>query len=102
MFTFWRKSESGLPGPKELPTAVYRDIVTKLGGEPDETSALKAVIRPKEGDKETFEIRVFDKARAASQRITVKDYDSLTEHPGLILYEGWYNKIAQAEIRKKQ
>ena len=102
MFAFWKKNESGLSGPKELPNAVYRDIVTKLGGDPDKTSALKAVIRPKEGEKDTFDVRVFDKDHAASLKIAVKDYNSLTEHPELILYEGWYNKMAQTGIKKRR
>jgi hypothetical protein len=101
MFTFWKKNESGLPGPKEIPNPVYRDIVSKLKGDPDKTSDLKAVMRPKEGYKDTFEVRVFDGAQAASKKITVKDYNSLTEHPELILYDGWYNKAAEAEIKKR-
>jgi hypothetical protein len=102
MFAFWKKNESGLPGPKEIPNTVYRDIVTKLGGDPDKTSALKAVIRPREGEKDTFEVRVFDKDHATSLKIAVKDYHSLTEHPELILYEGWYNKMAQTGIEKRR
>jgi hypothetical protein len=102
MFTFWKKNDSGLPGPKGVPDPVYRDIVTQLGGNPDKISALNAVIRPKEGEQNTFEVRVFDKGQAGSQKITVKDYNSLTDHPELILYEGWYNKTAQAEIRKRR
>ena len=102
MFAFWKKNESGLSGPKEIPNAVYRDIVTKLGGDPDKTSALKAVVRPREGEKDTFEVRVFDKDHATSLKIAVKDYNSITEHGELILYEGWYNKMAQTEIKKRQ
>jgi len=101
MFAFWNKNTGGLPGPKELPNPVGRDIVAKLGGDPDKSWGLKAVIRPKEGYKDTFEVRVFDGVQAASRQITVKDYHSLTEHPELILYDGWYNKGGQAEIKKR-
>ena len=102
MFTFWKKSKSGLPGPKELPNPVGRDIVTKLGGDPNKVWDLKSVSRPREGYRDTFDVRVFNKAQAASQKITVGDYDSLTEHPELILYEGWYNILEGAEIRKRE
>ncbi len=99
---FWKKDKSALPGPKDLPNPVGRDIVTKLGGDPEKVwNTFKAVIRPKEGAKDAFEVRVFDGVQAASKKITVKDYNSLTEHPELILYEGWYDKSAQAEIKKK-
>ena len=60
-------------------------------------------MRPKEGgDKDTFEVRVFDGTQAASQKITVKDYDSLNGHPELILYDGWYNNRFQAEVKKRE
>ncbi len=45
--------------------------------------------------------RVFDGNQAASKKITVKDYHSLTENPELILYDGWYNTRQQAEIKKR-
>ena len=100
---FWKKDKDALPGPKGVPKAVGRDIVTKLGGDPDRTwKDYKAVMRPKEGYKNTFEVRVFDGVEAASKKIAVKDYNSLTEHPELILYEGWFNKSAQAEIKKRE
>jgi len=99
---FWKKSKSGLPGPKDPPNPVGREIVTVLGGNPDKIWYFKAVMRPKEGEKNTFEVRVFDPAQAGSQKITVQDYNSLTEHPELILYEGWFNeKSAEAKMEKK-
>ncbi len=99
---FWKKSKSGLPGPKSLPNPVGREIVTELGGNPDIIWNYKAVWRPEEGQKDAFEVRVFDERQAASQKITVQDYNSLTEHPELILYEGWFNEKREAKIKKKQ
>jgi hypothetical protein len=101
MFSFWKKSKSGLLGPKELPNPVGRNIVRYLGGDPDKTWDLKAVMRPKEGYQDIFEVRVFDGAQAASKKITVKDYNSLTENPELILYDGWYSTKGEAEIKKR-
>ena len=57
---------------------------------------------PKEEEKDTFEVRVFNEAQAASQKVIVKDYNSLSEHPELILYEGWFNKMGQAKVEKRQ
>ncbi len=103
MFKFWGKSKSGLPGPEELPNPVGRDIVAKLGGDPDKIWYLKAVLRPKEGYKDTLEVRVFDGNQVAAQKITVEDYNSLNEHPELILYDGWYQTIVpgKAEIKRR-
>jgi hypothetical protein len=98
----WGKSKSELPGPKELPTAVGREIVTKLGGNPDRIWHFKAVIHPREGRIDIFDVRVFDPSQASSQKISVKDYNSLTEHPDLILYEGWFSNRSEAEIKKTQ
>ena len=99
---FWKRDKNALPGPKSVPSPVGRDIVTKLGGNPEQVwNSFKAVIRPKEDGKDTFEVRVFDGAQASARDVSVKDYNSLDEHPELILYEGWYNKSAQAEIRKR-
>lgn len=55
-------------------------------------------MRPKEGYKGTFDVRVFDGIQAISQKITIKDYNSLTEHPELILYEDWFNKNWEASL----
>ena len=99
---FWKKDKNALPGTKGIPTPVGRDIVTKLGGDPEQVwHNFKVVIRPKEGVKDTFEVRVFDGAQASARNVSVKDYNSLNEHPELILYEGWYNKEAEAEIKKR-
>ncbi len=100
MFSFFEKNKNGLPGPKKIPPPVGRDIVTKLGGEPNWTWDLKTVSRPKEGVKDTFEIRVFDPSQAASTGVKVENFDSLNEHPELILYEGWHNERA-SEMKKR-
>ena len=100
---FWKKDKNALPGPKGVPNPVGRDIVSKLGGNPEQVwNSFKAVIRPKEGVKDTFEVRVFDGAQPLARNVSVKDYNSLKEHPELTLYEGWYNnKNAEAEIKKR-
>jgi hypothetical protein len=98
---FWKKDKNALPGPKGVPDPVGREIVQNLGGNPDKVWNLKAVIRPKEGEKDTFEVRVFNGEQASSKHVSIKNYDSLDEYPDLILYEGWFNKKAEAKIEKK-
>jgi hypothetical protein len=98
---FWKKNKGGLPGPKDLPNAVGREIVATLGGNPDIIWHYKAVWRPQEGKEDIFAVRVFDPAQPASKKIIVQDFNSLNEHPELILYEGWFDKNAGAKIEKK-
>ncbi len=93
---FWKKDRKALPGPRGVPDTVGRDIVTKLGGDPDKVwNSFQAVVRPKEGERDTFEVRVFDGAQASSRHVSIKDYNSLDEYSDLILYEGWFNKKAE-------
>ncbi len=99
---FWKKDKNALPGPKTLPNPVYQDIVTKFRGDPDEAwNDFKVVVRPKEGEKDTFEVRVFNGVHASSRHVFIRDYNSLDDYPDLILYEGWFNKRGQVEIQKK-
>ena len=98
---FWKRDKNALSGPKGLPNPVGRDIVTKLGGDPDQVwNNFKAVMRPKEGVKDAFEVRVFSGAQASARNVSIKDYNSLDEHPEFILYEGWY-KGTEAVIKKR-
>jgi hypothetical protein len=91
---FWGKNNGGekLSPPKNIPEAVGRYLVVGLGKNPDWVWNLKATLRNNDKDKDVFEVRVFDQSKAASQKIRVQDYTSLSDHPELILYEGWFNK----------
>jgi hypothetical protein len=99
---FWKKeTEKGesskakgqkLPKPKDIPEAVGRYLVVELGQNPDWVWLLKSVIRPRQEEKNLYDVRVFDEGKAAQKSVTVKDYMSLDEHPELILYEGWFDK----------
>jgi len=89
---FWSKKGNGLLPPKSIPDAVGRYLVVSLGRNPDWVWNLKAVMRSNGADKDTFEIRVFDQSRVADKGIKVRDYNTLGEHPEMILFEGWFNK----------
>jgi hypothetical protein len=92
---FWKKNsqetqEKGMP-PKSIPEAVGRYLVVNLNQNPDWVWNLKAVLRSKE-DKDYFDVRIFDPSQAASRKVPVKDYNSLNDHPEIVLYEGSFNK----------
>jgi hypothetical protein len=92
---FWNKNTKGTPEkgipPKSIPEPVGRYLVVNLGQNPDWVWNLKAVLQSN-ADKDSFEVRVFDPSQAASQKVQVKDYHSLDDHPEIILYEGNFNK----------
>jgi hypothetical protein len=103
---FWEKNSAGakgqkLPGPKGLPNPVGRTMVVEKGENPDWVWRLKSVERPTEGNKDCFDVRVFDTNAAAEKGISVKDYTSLDTAPDLILYAGWYDKKSSQAVLEK-
>jgi hypothetical protein len=94
---FWGKKAGGsekapkLSGPKDLPDAVGRRLVVDMELDPDWVWSLKAVVRRREDTRNVREVRVFDPTRALAAGVRVKNFDSLDENPGQILYDGWYN-----------
>ena len=45
-------------------------------------------------DKSATMIRIFDPAAADKKGIAIDDYQSLDNHPELILYEGYYREVS--------
>lgn len=43
-------------------------------------------------------VRIFDHAVTREKGVTIEDYESLNEHPELILYEGYYSGHGQASV----
>ena len=92
---FWNKNskgtqEKGMP-PKSIPEPVGRYLVVNLGQNPDWVWNLKAVMRGT-ADNDLFDVRVFDPSQAASRKVQIKDFNSLDDHPEIILYDGNFNK----------
>jgi hypothetical protein len=83
-----------LPKPQSIPDAVGRHLVVKLKQEPDWVWNLKAVLRPRAGERGGYDFRVFDSRQVGMARVSVKDYHSLDDHPELILYGGVFNKVS--------
>ena len=97
---FWKShgnEEKGIP-PKAIPDAVGRFLVVRLKQDPDWVWNLKVVMRPRTGDKDVFDVRVFDE-RQLGGKVRVTHFASLDPHPDLVLYEGWFNKkTAEAKL----
>jgi len=110
---FWKKKAAAeepskakaekLPGPKDLPQAVGSHLVVELKQNPDWVWRLKSVVRPRSDSKDRFDFRVFDEAQVAGRKVKVKDYNSLDEHPDLILYQGRFDKKSvEVQIEEKK
>ena len=99
---FWQKEKHGensagpkevkLPKPKDLPDRVGMNMVTQLKEDPDWVWNLKCVTRPKADEKRVFEVRIFNPADAIRQGVVIKNFNSLDDHPDLILFFGWFSK----------
>jgi hypothetical protein len=90
---FWKKSngEKVIP-PKDVPAPVGQYLVVTLRKNPDWVWSLRVALKNRSEDKDLFDVRVFDPSQAALRKIAVKGYDTLTENPDLILFEGWFHK----------
>jgi hypothetical protein len=101
---FWRKkpateelSKPGvekLPGPRSIEELVGRDLVVELKQNPDRVWQLRSVVRRRTGGKHRFDFRVFDEVQAAQKKVKVKDWTTFDQHPELILFQGWFDKVS--------
>jgi len=107
---FWEKKAENeevqaqavkLSGPKNIPEAVGRYLVVKLGKDPDWVWKLKAVVRQRPEGKNAFDVRVYDANQVAAKNVNIKNFISLDTSPDLILFEGWYDKKTnQVDIKE--
>jgi hypothetical protein len=103
MFWKWKKTKEGeirLPGPKGIPQEVGSHMVVHEKKDPNWVWKLKGVVRPTEKEK-AFYCRVFDEVKATKVGVKVKDWNSLDEHPDLILWEGYFDKETHATRTEK-
>jgi hypothetical protein len=93
--------EVKLTKPRELPERVGMYLVTKLKLDPDWVWNLKCVLRPKLDEKKIFEIKIFNPDTVAGKGISVTDFNTLDQHPDLILFQGIFNKnTGKVEVEK--
>ena len=98
---FWKKTSfrtGGTAGkisrsarPKDLPEAVGRKMVVAMKLDPDMVWALKYVSRPKEGNGNIREFRIFDPDKALQAGLSVKEWSSFDDRSELIMYSGYYD-----------
>ena len=112
MWKFWKRNEgSGAGGtgnpvklkkPGDLPPGVGRSLVVDYKLNPDWVWKLKCVLRPVDNSKNESYFRVFSDASAREKAIRILNYDSLNDHPELILFSGSYDKAVHiARFDKK-
>ncbi len=105
---FWgkksaKKEEEKLQKPQALPGLVQKHLVAKWKLPVDLVPLLKATVRKSATGETASNIRVFDESEALAKKVQVNDYTTLDEHPGLILYEGWFNETSkQVELQEKK
>ena len=96
---FWKKSsdqkDSKLPGPRDIPEPVKKEIAASSDIDPDTIPFLKATVRYGEGEGKNCDIRIFDPSDAEARNIKVKNYDTLTENPDLIICEGHFDEASK-------
>ncbi|MDD5703227.1 MAG: hypothetical protein PHU23_14415 [Dehalococcoidales bacterium] len=101
---FWKKKDgqaSRLPGPKDIPEPLKKQLAVNQDIDPDAIPFLKAAMRYGEG--RSCDIRIYDPSEAEARNIKVKDYDSLTEIPEMIICEGEYDESTKkAEITSRK
>jgi hypothetical protein len=84
--------KSKLSGPKELPQQIGQFLVTHERMDPDWVWSLRCVMRRRADHPSTYDCRVFNPNQTSIQGIRIADYDSLDNHPELVLFQGWFNK----------
>lgn len=108
MFGLFKRKDSGgsekLPGPKRIPDLIGQSLVVNFKEDPNWVWTLLAVMKPKE-EKDQFDIRVFSDSMANTAKVSVKDFKTLDAYPGLILFEGSYdkkNKKARLQVKYRK
>ncbi len=84
-----------LPGPKTIPEILGNYLIKNMAKEPRWVWRLSAVMRPRAGGEQGFDVRIFADYEAMDRKVKVKDYTTLDQYPKLILYEGWFDKQAK-------
>jgi hypothetical protein len=101
---FWKRSNKDekkneklptLSGPRDIPEHVKKYLASDRIIDANLVPFLKAVIKSSEKGGRIFDIRLFDPADARAKEIEVKDYDSLTGNPDLIVSEGSFDEASK-------
>ncbi len=98
MDLFWLGGE----GPKDIPQWAYIYLVTTLRVPPENLTGLLSVQKVGfwEGKLVTF-VRLYHPLHS-EEALPVKDFTSLDEHPGLILYEGYQENVSDCVFLERR
>lgn len=92
-----------LPGPRQIPGVVEKYLIAEYKMDADIVRILKSVIRRRPQAERAFDCRIFDQPEAEANEVEINDYNTLDQHPDLILYEGWFNEDSkQVEMAEKR
>lgn len=98
-----KKGHEKLPKPQTVPALVQKQIVEQYKLPADLVPLLKAVVHRNADGNAGVDIRVFDEADALARKIKVDDYNTLEEHPELILYDGHFDEASKkVELEEKK
>jgi hypothetical protein len=102
---FGKKKSKVKSGPTDVKGVLARVIGDAWGNLPrteDHWVDYKAVMRPRSEGPNSFDVRIYDQWYTRQMNISVVDYQSLDEHQGLILLDGWVDmKAKKGEIRPR-
>ena len=111
---FWKRKEGEprkegdpkvqkLPGPRDMPDPVKKYVQSIKEINPEAIPFLKAVLKPGENGDKKSGIRILITADAEARKVVVKDYNTLTENPDLIIGEGvWDDAAKKVELDIKK
>jgi hypothetical protein len=96
-FKFWPQRSDGstsprMSKPKEIPDNIGRYLIVNRKHEPDWVWALMAVYRDRPEGGSVRDVLLFDPRQASHQGVDAVDYVVLSQHPDLIVFQGWYDK----------
>ena len=107
---FWKK-ENGANStpkverkfrPKELPQAIGLHLIVRLKQDPDWVWTLRFAIQTRADDRHVVNFRIYDPLEVRNEDVKVVRYESLDEHPELILYEGWFDLSSEQYLCEKK
>jgi hypothetical protein len=88
---FWNKKNK--PDKSLAPRGIPEFVLNYLASENKISASispfLKAVMKVRVNEGKVEDVRIFDPADAEARKIVVRDYDTLTQNPALIIGEGW-------------
>jgi hypothetical protein len=88
---------------KEIETVTFNYMLNKLNIPQPELLHLNSAKSPaKVNGMPAFVVRFFNVDKAKEKGITINDYESLSEHPELIVYEGYYVRGKGGEVTIKK